>query len=165
MASFVDGRIDILVATTVVEVGVDVANATMMVIEHAERFGLSQLHQLRGRVGRGRAPSTAVLLYHPPLTAEAKRRLQAMEETDDGFRIAELDLEIRGPGDYLGTRQSGVPLFRVAQMMRDAEYRDLARREAENILKSAEPETPEITRLFRHVVRVWGHRFGLTAAG
>jgi ATP-dependent DNA helicase RecG len=165
MADFVEGRVDVLVATTVIEVGVDVPNATLMVIEHAERFGLSQLHQLRGRVGRGEAPSTAILLHQPPLTEDADRRLQAMVETNDGFRIAERDLDIRGPGDYFGTRQSGLPMFRVADVLRDKEYRDLAHREARNFLASPESQTPEGKRIIRHVISQWGGRFGLTAAG
>jgi ATP-dependent DNA helicase RecG len=165
MAAFAGGQIDVLVATTVVEVGVDVPNATMMVIEHAERFGLSQLHQLRGRVGRGKAPSTAVLLFQSPLTPEAERRLQAMAETSDGFQIAERDLAIRGPGDYFGTRQSGVPMFRVADMVRDAKVRDVAKSEALNYLASSDSQTPEGKQLIRSVVRQWGTRFGLTAGG
>lgn len=165
MAAFAGGDVDILVATTVVEVGVDVPNATMMVIEHAERFGLSQLHQLRGRVGRGQATSVAVLLYHPPLTSEAERRLQAMAETNDGFQIAERDLAIRGPGDYFGTRQSGVPMFRVADTIRDQEIRDLAKSEAWNYLASSDSETPEGKQLIRKVVRLWGAQFGLTTGG
>lgn len=165
MAEFARGSIDVLVATTVIEVGVDVPNATLMVIEHAERFGLSQLHQLRGRVGRGAAVSTAVLLYQSPLTGEAERRLQAMVETNDGFEIAERDLTIRGPGDYFGTRQHGVPMFRVADMVRDEEVRECARREAWNYLSSPDTDTPEGQQLIRYVVRLWGPRFGLTAGG
>lgn len=165
MAAFAQGKIDVLVATTVVEVGVDVPNATLMVIEHAERFGLSQLHQLRGRVGRGRAPSTAMLLFKPPLTAEAERRLQAMVETDDGFRIAERDLEIRGPGDYFGTRQSGLAMFRVGDMLRDAEYCKVARSEADHFLASDEAKSARGKRLLRNVFRVWGPSFGLPSGG
>jgi ATP-dependent DNA helicase RecG len=114
MARFADGPVKVLVATTVIEVGVDVPDATIMVIEHAERFGLSQLHQLRGRVGRGDQPSTCLLLYKPPLGATAQQRLAIMRETDDGFRIAEEDLRLRGGGEVLGTRQSGMPGFRIA---------------------------------------------------
>lgn len=165
MSSFAAGEVDILVATTVVEVGVDVPNATMVVVEQAERFGLSQLHQLRGRVGRGKAPSTAVLVYRPPLTPEAERRLQAMAETNDGFQIAERDLEIRGPGDYFGTRQWGAPLFRVADVVRDRDLFELARREAENLLSSPEGKTEESARILRHVIETWGSRFGLATAG
>ena len=109
----------ILVSTTVVEVGVDVPNATVMVVEHAERFGLSQLHQLRGRVGRGAMASHCVLLYQAPWTDDARERLKAMAETTDGFVIAERDLELRGPGDFFGTRQSGLPTLRIGDLVRD----------------------------------------------
>ena len=120
MHSFKAREIDILVATTVIEVGIDVPNATVMVVEHAERFGLSQLHQLRGRVGRGHQLSRCILLAGGKLSEEAQRRLKVMESTTDGFRIAEADLELRGPGDFLGTRQAGLPDFRVASILRDA---------------------------------------------
>ena len=114
MSAFASGDISILVATTVIEVGVDVPSATIMVIEHAERFGLSQLHQLRGRVGRGTGQSACILLYQPPLGETAKKRLSVMRETEDGFVIAEEDLRLRGGGEVLGTRQSGMPEFRAA---------------------------------------------------
>ncbi|MFQ5765651.1 MAG: ATP-dependent DNA helicase RecG, partial [Rhodospirillales bacterium] len=122
MAAFAGSDIRILVATTVIEVGVDVPDATVMVIEHAERFGLAQLHQLRGRIGRGDAPSTCLLLYAQPLTGPARARLKIMRETDDGFRIAEEDLKLRGAGELLGTRQSGLPEFRLADL---AQHDDL----------------------------------------
>ena len=118
MARFLAGEIRVLVATTVVEVGVDVPDATIMVIEHAERFGLAQLHQLRGRVGRGDKPSVCLLLYKAPLGAVARERLAIMRETEDGFRIAEEDLRLRGGGEILGTRQSGMPGFRIARAER-----------------------------------------------
>ena len=116
MGAFARGEFDILVSTTVIEVGVDVANATVMLVEHAERFGLSQLHQLRGRVGRGPHQSYCVLLYQYPLTDQGRARLKALTETNDGFVIAERDLELRGPGDFFGTRQSGMPTLRVGDL-------------------------------------------------
>jgi ATP-dependent DNA helicase RecG len=134
MARFVAGELDILVSTTVIEVGVDVANASVMVIEHAERFGLSQLHQLRGRVGRGSEKSYCVLLTGDKKTAVARERLGIMEETNDGFKIAEKDLEIRGQGEILGTRQSGIQMFRIANIIRDLELLESARAEAEKYL-------------------------------
>src|SRR6185503_19319762 len=114
MADFADGKLSVLVATTVVEVGVNVPNATIMIIEQAERFGLAQLHQLRGRVGRGARESSCVLLYDQPLSEIAQKRLDILRRTDDGFAIAELDLELRGGGDPLGLRQSGFPAYRLA---------------------------------------------------
>ena len=131
MRGFVSGDIQILVSTTVVEVGVDVPNASVMVIEHAERFGLSQLHQLRGRVGRGAEQSYCVLLASDKQTEVARERLGIMEETNDGFKIAEKDLEIRGPGEIMGTRQAGLPEFRIANLVRDLEILQAARKEAE----------------------------------
>lgn len=144
MREFVSGEMQILVSTTVIEVGVDVPNASLMVIEHAERFGLSQLHQLRGRVGRGAEQSFCVLLTGDKKTAVAKERLGIIEETNDGFRIAEKDLEIRGPGEILGTRQSGIQSFKIANIVRDIEILEDARRAAEEYLgkrrKSKETE-------------------------
>jgi len=130
MQAFRSGAIAILVATTVVEVGVDVPEATIIIIEHAERFGLAQLHQLRGRVGRGKARSACLLLYRPPLGETARARLQVMRDTEDGFRIAEEDLRLRGEGDLLGTRQSGMPGFRIALPEVHGELLPLARDEA-----------------------------------
>lgn len=127
MQRFKAGDIDVLVATTVIEVGVDVPNATQMVIEHAERFGLAQLHQLRGRVGRGTRESICLLLYEAPLSAEAKYRLKAMYETDDGFEIARRDLQLRGPGEFLGARQSGLSLLRFADFEADADWVERAK--------------------------------------
>jgi ATP-dependent DNA helicase RecG len=135
MAEFSAGRLQVLVSTTVIEVGVDVPNASLMVIEHAERFGLSQLHQLRGRVGRGSVASVCVLLYTTPLSDTGKARLKAMVETQDGFEIARRDLEIRGPGEFLGARQSGAPLLRFADLNEDAELIPVARRAAEAWLR------------------------------
>ncbi|MDQ3908632.1 MAG: ATP-dependent DNA helicase RecG [Acidobacteriota bacterium] len=162
MRRFVEGRIQILVATTVVEVGVDVPNASLMVIEHAERFGLSQLHQLRGRVGRGAQQSFCVLLASDKRTAVAKERLGIMEETTDGFRIAEKDLEIRGPGEVMGTRQSGVPTFRVGNLVRDVAILEEARREADYYL-GARRRTRETSRMIERVRA--DSRFGLAAVG
>ncbi|HEX8130711.1 MAG TPA: ATP-dependent DNA helicase RecG [Pyrinomonadaceae bacterium] len=163
MHRFTRGDVQILVATTVVEVGVDVPNASVMVIEHAERFGLSQLHQLRGRVGRGAEQSFCVLLASDKRTAVAKERLGIMEETNDGFRIAEKDLEIRGPGEVMGTRQSGVPTFRVGNLVRDVRILEEARNEADYYLSSARRRTRETSRLIERVRA--DARFGLAAVG
>ena len=148
MRGFVSGEINILVSTTVIEVGVDVPNASLMIVEHAERFGLSQLHQLRGRVGRGAEQSFCVLMTGDKQTAVAKERLGIMEETNDGFKIAEKDLEIRGQGDILGTRQSGLEMFKVANIVRDLEILEAARKEAEHYLSKDAP-TAEKTRLIK----------------
>ncbi len=161
MAAFVSGQTQVLVATTVIEVGVDVANATVMVIEHAERFGLAQLHQLRGRVGRGAEPSSCVVLAHGRLSEEARARLDVMVRSDDGFAIAEKDLLLRGPGDFFGTRQWGMPRFKVAHLVRDrellAEAREVAYRYAE--------EAPE-AELHELLSRAdWERRFGLARVG
>src|SRR5471030_350750 len=124
MKAFAAGELQLLVSTTVVEVGVDVPNATVMLIEHAERFGLSQLHQLRGRVGRDRHQSYCFLLYQAPLSDDARERLRAMTDTTDGFEIAERDLALRGPGDFFGTRQAGIPTFRMIDLVRDRRVLD-----------------------------------------
>jgi len=143
MADFAEGRSAILVATTVIEVGVDVPEATVMVIEHAERFGLAQLHQLRGRVGRGGLAGTCILLYGEPLSRPARARLQVMRETDDGFRIAEEDLTLRGAGELLGTRQSGMPDFRVADLVHHGDLLAIARDDARLIMeRDAKPDDP-----------------------
>jgi len=142
MRAFKDGALDLLVATTVIEVGVDVANASLMIVENAERLGLAQLHQLRGRVGRGSAASSCVLLYQPPLSSLARQRLETMRQTHDGFVIAEKDLELRGPGELLGTRQTGLPGFRLADLARDAALLPLVRELADRLLAEA-PETAE----------------------
>jgi ATP-dependent DNA helicase RecG len=139
MAAFADGPVDLLVATTVIEVGVDVAAATVMVIEHAERFGLAQLHQLRGRVGRGAGKSTCLLLYQGPLGEAASARIRILRETDDGFRIAEEDLRLRGAGELLGTRQSGFPEFRLADLAVHDELLATARDDARLIIEK-DPE-------------------------
>ncbi|HEY1090332.1 MAG TPA: helicase-related protein, partial [Burkholderiaceae bacterium] len=134
MAEFSAGRMSVLVATTVIEVGVDVPNASLMVVEHAERFGLSQLHQLRGRVGRGAVASVCVLLYTGPLSPTGKERLRAMAETTDGFEIARRDLEIRGPGEFMGARQSGAELLRFADLQEDSGLLQIARTLAPRLL-------------------------------
>ncbi|MEX2318589.1 MAG: helicase-related protein, partial [Bauldia sp.] len=136
MARFLSGEIRVLIATTVVEVGVDVPDATIMVIEHAERFGLAQLHQLRGRVGRGDKPSVCLLLFKPPLGAIARERLAIMRETEDGFRIAEEDLRLRGGGEVLGTRQSGMPGFRIARAETHADLMEIARDDARLVVET-----------------------------
>lgn len=143
MQAFVAGRIDVLVATTVIEVGVDVANATLMVIEHAERFGLAQLHQLRGRVGRGAEQSYCLLLFEAPLSEAARERLKVVYETTDGFEVARRDLDMRGPGEFLGARQAGVPLLRFADLGRDVELVEQARAVAEQMLAHDEPAARE----------------------
>ena len=140
MRSFQAGDIKVLVSTTVIEVGVDVANATVMVVEHAERFGLAQLHQLRGRVGRGAAKSVCVLMTGGKVSEEGERRLDALVRTNDGFEIAELDLELRGPGEFFGTRQAGVPNFQVANLIRDRELLEAAKREAGAVLSGPNAE-------------------------
>jgi ATP-dependent DNA helicase RecG len=134
MALFTSGEMKLLVATTVIEVGVDVPNASLMVIEHAERFGLAQLHQLRGRVGRGAVASVCVLLYGTPLSPTGKARLKAMAETTDGFEIARRDLAIRGPGEFMGARQSGDALLRFADINEDSALLQLARSAAPLLL-------------------------------
>ena len=139
MSAFKSGDIDLLVSTTVIEVGIDVPNASLMLIVHAERFGLAQLHQLRGRIGRGGYDSYCLLMAYPPFSDEAKRRLKAMESTGDGFKIAEEDLAIRGPGDFFGTRQSGLPELKIANIIRDMGVLEISRKEA-FALADAEPD-------------------------
>lgn len=147
MMLFKNGKLDLLVATTVIEVGVDVPNASLMVIENAERMGLAQLHQLRGRVGRGSVASSCVLMYKPPLSATAKRRLAVMRETNDGFVIAQEDLKIRGPGEVLGTRQTGLAQLHIADLMRDADLLPHVQKIAQRVLRDfPESVTPLIQR-------------------
>ena len=134
MHDFKDGKIDMLISTTVIEVGIDVPNATIMMIEHAERFGLSQLHQLRGRVGRGAIKSYCILVAYEPISEEALLRLNTMKETNDGFKISEIDLEIRGPGEFFGTEQSGIPKFRIANIVRDRQVLETARKIAFDVI-------------------------------
>ncbi|HET9410191.1 MAG TPA: ATP-dependent DNA helicase RecG [Candidatus Sulfotelmatobacter sp.] len=167
MRMFQSGELQILVATTVIEVGVDVPNATVMVIEHAERFGLAQLHQLRGRIGRGAAKSYCVLMTGGKVTEEAERRLDAMVRTNDGFEIAELDLELRGPGEFFGTRQAGMPNFRVANLIRDRQLLEAAKREAAAVLAgpNSEVSAEEISRALFHMRSRWQHAYGLVEVG
>ncbi|NCP78422.1 MAG: ATP-dependent DNA helicase RecG, partial [Desulfuromonadales bacterium] len=166
MQNFRTQQLDILVATTVIEVGIDVPNATIMLIEHAERFGLAQLHQLRGRVGRGGGESFCFLISTEQFTEDARRRLAVMVETNDGFRIAEADLEIRGPGEFLGTRQAGLPNFRVASLVRDTGILERAREDAfayaeeTNYLNS-----PESVDLKNELYRRWSGRLDLATIG
>jgi ATP-dependent DNA helicase RecG len=150
MAAFAGGDMDLLVATTVIEVGVDVPDATVMVIEHAERFGLAQLHQLRGRIGRGDKPSTCLLLYQSPLGAVAKRRLEILRETEDGFRIAEEDLRLRGAGEVLGTRQSGLPSLRLADLAVHDELIAIAHDDARLVLE----RDPQLESERGHALRI-----------
>src|SRR6202008_4355222 len=153
MRLFQKGELQMLGATTVIEVGVDVPNATVMVIEHAERFGLAQLHQLRGRIGRGAAKSFCILMTGGRISEDGERRLDAMVRTTDGFQIAELDLELRGPGEFFGTRQAGMPSFQVASLIRDRELLEAARREAAAVLDGPDSEISreEINRALRHM--------------
>jgi len=162
MGEFARGAIQVLVATTVIEVGVDVRNATLMVIEHAERFGLAQLHQLRGRVGRGSVASSCVLLAYGRLSDVARARLDVMVETEDGFVIAEKDLELRGPGDFFGTRQWGLPSFRVANLLRDRDLMERARAEAFRIADE-KSLAPALEQFFG--AGGWERRFGLARVG
>ena len=161
MKAFAAGELDILVATTVVEVGVDVPNAGVMLVEHAERFGLSQLHQLRGRVGRSHHQSYCCLLYQHPLSDEARERLRAMTDTTDGFEIAERDLQLRGPGDFFGTRQAGVPTFRLIHLVRDHRLLETARAEAADWLASTAPARDAMAALLES----WSSRFKLIQIG
>jgi ATP-dependent DNA helicase RecG len=146
MKAFKEGLIQLLVATTVIEVGVDVPNASLMIIENAERMGLSQLHQLRGRVGRGAAQSHCVLLYKSPLGRIAKQRLAVLRDTNDGFIVAQRDLELRGPGELLGTRQTGLPEYRIADLVRDAELMPQVQMTATELYKEDEDRGIAIVR-------------------
>ena len=162
MMAFKNRETQIMVSTTVIEVGVDVPGATVMLIEHADRFGLAQLHQLRGRIGRGRAKSYCLLLPGEPRTETADERLRALVDTSDGFRIAETDLKIRGPGEFFGTRQWGIPAFRVANLLRDQKILEWARSEAARFI--AEPPSPdELARYTAYLRRIWPRRYGLAS--
>ena len=161
MRRFTEHEVDLLVATTVVEVGVDVPNASVMLVEHAERFGLAQLHQLRGRVGRGVHRSHCILLYQDPLSPQARARLDAVAATTDGFELAERDLELRGPGDFFGTRQSGVPTLRVGDLLRDHRIMEVARRAAVDWLRTGQTSPT----MLETVRQTWSARFGLVGVG
>jgi ATP-dependent DNA helicase RecG len=161
MSAFAAGQFQILVSTTVVEVGIDVANATVMIVEHAERFGLSQLHQLRGRVGRSQHQSYCCLIYQSPLLEDARSRLKAMTDTTDGFQIAERDLELRGPGDFFGTRQAGMPTFRLIDLVRDHHLLALAQGEAARCLEEAPPSPAALAKMLEN----WNTRFRLIEIG
>ncbi|PYR27943.1 MAG: ATP-dependent DNA helicase RecG [Acidobacteria bacterium] len=161
MKAFAAGELNLLVSTTVVEVGMDVPNASVMIVEHAERFGLSQLHQLRGRVGRDRHQSYCFLLYQSPLADEARERLRAMTETTDGFEIAEYDLRLRGPGDFFGTRQAGLPTFRMVDLVRDRELLEIARREAVRWFDRSPAASAQVGELLQS----WENRFKLIEVG
>jgi ATP-dependent DNA helicase RecG len=173
MRRFQRGEIDVLVATTVIEVGVDVPNATVMVVEHAERFGLAQLHQLRGRVGRGAAKSYCILITGPKVSPLGEERLNAMVRTQDGFELAELDLSQRGPGEFFGTRQAGLPDFRVANLLRDRQLLELAKQEATRFAnasaagkgRDAEGTEAERARVWARLKEAWQRHYGLVEAG
>jgi ATP-dependent DNA helicase RecG len=166
MQAFRNQELDILVATTVIEVGVDVANATTMIVEHADRFGLAQLHQLRGRVGRGGNESFCFLISSEYYSDEARRRLEVMVETNDGFRISEADLEIRGPGEFLGTRQSGIPDFRVASLLRDGSILEQARQDAFEYARTTDYlNDPEASSVKQELFKRWGGRLDLATIG
>jgi ATP-dependent DNA helicase RecG len=167
MRRFQRREIDVLISTTVVEVGVDVANATMMVIEHAERFGLAQMHQLRGRVGRGSARSYCILMTGGKISPAAAERLAAMVRTQNGFELAELDLQLRGPGEFFGTRQAGIPDFRVANLVRDRAMLELAKTESAAFVSAAGSEIPEEekVKVWSRLREAWQRRYGLVDAG
>jgi len=167
MRAFQRGHLDVLVSTTVIEVGVDVPNATLMIVEHAERFGLSQLHQLRGRIGRSGAKSYCVLMTGGKTTPEAEQRLDALVRTTNGFEIAELDLELRGPGEFFGTRQAGMPSFRVANLLRDRELLEVAKREAAALVagSSAGVSQEDVRHVMEHLKSHWQRRYGLVEVG
>jgi ATP-dependent DNA helicase RecG len=166
MRRFQRGETDVLIATTVIEVGVDVPNASLMVIEHAERFGLAQMHQLRGRVGRGAAKSFCVLMTGGKISPDAEARLEAMVRTGNGFELAELDLQLRGPGEFFGTRQAGMPEFRVADLRRDREVLELAKTEAHRFAEAPDPamSAEEIAAVWKRLREQWQRRYGLVEA-
>jgi ATP-dependent DNA helicase RecG len=164
MERFRRGEIQVLVSTTVIEVGVDVPNATVMVVEHADRFGLAQLHQLRGRIGRGSAKSHCILIAPKKVTEDAQVRLDTMVQTSDGFAIAEIDLKLRGPGEFFGTRQHGELGFHIANSLRDRELLELARREAFAMVENP-AQKQEVDRLFTELGPKWQRRYKLATVG
>ena len=164
MQAFKAGEVQVLVATTVVEVGVDVPNATVMLIEHADRFGLAPLHQLRGRIGRGKGKSTCLLLADDHRTEVAEERLRTMVETTDGFKIAETDLKLRGPGEFFGRQQAGIPAFRIANLIRDREIQEWAKKEATDFVEH--PPSPKTLEDFAGTLRSsWPRRYRLARVG
>jgi ATP-dependent DNA helicase RecG len=165
MRRFQRRELDVLISTTVIEVGVDVPNATMMVIEHAERFGLAQMHQLRGRVGRGNGKSYCILMTGGKISEQAAERLAAMVRTQNGFELAELDLQQRGPGEFFGTRQAGIPEFRVANLVRDRAMLELAKTEAAFFAASGEGTEEEKAKVWSRLREAWQRRYGLVDAG
>ena len=166
MNRFKRGEIDVLIATTVIEVGVDVPNASVMVIEHAERFGLAQMHQLRGRVGRGAAKSFCILMTGSRVSEQAEARLDAMIRTQNGFELAELDLQQRGPGEFFGTKQAGLPEFRVANLLRDRELLELAKVEAARFASQPDPAIPreQMDAVWARLKQQWQRHYGLVEA-
>jgi ATP-dependent DNA helicase RecG len=164
MARFKSGQTQILVGTTVIEVGVDVPNATVLIVEHADRFGLSQLHQLRGRVGRGSHPSYAVFIASRDVSEQATERLRALQTYQDGFKISEIDLKLRGPGDFLGTKQSGLPEFRIADIVEDGEILRAAREAAFTLIEE-DPllqSHPPLQAHLHHYIKRYGLEFFTT---
>jgi ATP-dependent DNA helicase RecG len=162
MSEFKAGQTQILVATTVIEVGVDVPNASVMVIEHAERFGLAQIHQLRGRVGRGAHQSYCVLVTGK-LSQIAAERIRTLVDSNDGFYIAEMDMKLRGPGEFFGTKQSGIPGLRLADLIRDSDVLEMARVEAQALLDGRDAE--EWKAVVRYIQEHWQRRYGLVQVG
>lgn len=166
MTDFAAKQVQILVSTTVIEVGIDIPKASLMVVEHAERFGLSQLHQLRGRVGRSDIPSYCILLAQKTGSEDSRKRLRIMEQTNDGFKIAEEDLAIRGPGEFMGTRQSGLPDFRIASILRDGRILGDAREDAFNIVEQdPKMESPSHQGLMDVLLHRWGGRLEMAMGG
>jgi ATP-dependent DNA helicase RecG len=163
MDGFKRGEVQVLVSTTVIEVGVDVPNATMMVVENAERFGLAQIHQLRGRVGRGAEQSYCVLVTDK-LSEAGRERIRTLVDSTDGFYISEMDLRLRGPGEFLGTKQSGLPAFRIGNILRDQEILELARSEAVSFVE-APPSAANLEEAIRYIRENWQRRYGLALVG